>query len=83
MSTRPLLHESLRNLCRQAMGEQDLGELLKIFLELDTAVQRERGHSYLADPPSDLRHQVCSTSKRDVIWSAGKQSASPRSTAGP
>ena len=57
MSTRPLLHESLRNLCRQAMGEQDLGELLKIFLELDTAVQRERGHSYLADPPqtSDTR----------------------------
>jgi len=43
MSTVPLqTDEMLRDLCRQAMSEEDLTKLLSIFLALDQAVEREQ-----------------------------------------
>jgi hypothetical protein len=43
VSTVPLQpDERLRDLCRQAMSEEDLTKLLSIFLELDQAVEQEQ-----------------------------------------
>ena len=62
MSTAPLQYEQkLQELCQQAMSEQDPMKLLKVFLELDQAVERKQGQSRSAMPRenafgSDFRH---------------------------
>jgi hypothetical protein len=37
-----LEHEKWRKLCRQAIIENDIDKLLKIFIELDRATEREQ-----------------------------------------
>lgn len=48
-----------RNLCWEAMRENDVNKLLRIYLELDRAAardQRERRRSMLANPPDSTRN---------------------------
>jgi hypothetical protein len=44
----PKQQYELSDLCQLAMSEQDESRLLRIFLELNEAVEREMGHTRVA-----------------------------------
>jgi hypothetical protein len=53
VSTVNFEEQKWRNLCREAMRENDVNKLLRIYLELDRAAareERERRRSILANP---------------------------------